>query len=240
MDTLAVFAEKNSLGETSAYSFRREAERLGAHIKHFMIEDLQSTGYDITDYTQRFAPDTVAIKTTNQRLTSGTNRNIVGADSVLKNSLDGIYAPFTGQAASTLIDLLLTDLQVMNSKLPILGSPEWGADEIPEERRGGRSIYFTESYYINSKSPRVNQFRERYKEQFGQEASRFAMIGYDSADLLLQILERVENPALLKDMIKDYPLYEGLSSNIKFNGTHVNQEVKVFKISDQGVQPAVY
>ncbi|MDR8391027.1 ABC transporter substrate-binding protein [Aliifodinibius sp. S!AR15-10] len=240
MDTLAVFAEKNSLGETSAYSFRKEAERLGAHIKHFMIEDLQSTGYDITDYTQRFAPDTVAVKATNQRLTSGPNRNIVGVDSVLKNSLDGVYAPFTGQAASTLIDLLLTDLQVMNSKLPILGSAEWGVIEIPEERRGGRSIHFTESYYINSKSPRVNQFRERYKEQFGQEASRFAMIGYDSADLLLRILERVENPALLKDVIKDYPLYEGLISNIRFNGTHVNQEVKVFTISDQGVQPAVY
>ncbi len=229
MDTLAIFAEQNSLGEISAYAFRREAEKLGAHISHFMVEDLASEGYDIAKYSKKLEPDTIEVASPR-----------FGSRDSLVSDVEGLYAPFTGQAAPTLIDLLLIDLQVMDSPLSVLGSPEWGTKEIPRERLDGRTIYFTESFYINSKSQRVENFRQTFKQRFGREAERYAMIGYDSADFLLQVLERVENPALLKDTIKSNPLYEGLINNIKFGGTHVNQEVKVFKISDQGVQPAVY
>ncbi len=93
---------------------------------------------------------------------------------------------------------------------------------------------------MNTKSQRVQQFKKQFKQRFGTEAGRYAMIGYDSADFILRILEEVENPALLKEVIKTYPLYEGLISNIKFEGTHVNQEVKVFEITTDGIQPAVY
>ena len=240
MDTLAVFAEKNSLGEISAYAFRNEAERLGAHIKHFMIEDLESEGYDISTFSRRLAPDTI---TTQQPevppITVDDNRDRAIPDTLLRNSLDGVYAPFTGQAASTLIDLLMIDLQVMDSRLTVLGSQEWGATTIPEERLKGRPIYFSESFYIDSKSERVEQFRDSYQQRFGTEPNRYAMIGYDSADYLLRVLETVENPDLLKDAIKTYPRYEGLISNIRFDGTHVNQEVKVFRISPQGIRPAM-
>ena len=222
MDTLGVLAERNSLGTSSAAAFRSRAEELGAHIEHYFVEDLESQGYEITEYTKFFTTDSVLI------------------DSLGYTRLDGVYAPFTGQVAPTLIDLLLIDLEAMESEVTILGSPEWGATEIPEERVQNRTIYFTESYYINSKSPRVEQFRNTFSDRFGVEASRYAMIGYDTADFLLRTLEQIENPVLLKDALKSRPLYEGLISNIHFDGTHVNQEVKIFKISDQGIQPATY
>jgi len=222
MDTLGILAERRSLGAASASAFRDEAERLGAHIEHYFVEDLQSQGYDITEYTKFFTTDSVLI------------------DSLDYTHLDGVYAPFTGQVAPTLIDLMLIDLEAMDSEMTILGSPEWGATEIPEERIRDRTIYFSESYFINSKSIRVEQFRTNFSERFGIEASRYAMIGYDTADFLLRTLEQVENPEMLKEVLKTRPLYEGLISNIHFNGTHVNQEVKIFKISDQGVQPATY
>lgn len=238
MDTLAVFAEKGSLGASSAYAFRQEAERLGAHIQHFFVEDLQSKGYDITEYTEKFAPDTVARGSASYTLNANGRTLNSRGDSVLVNSIDGLYAPFTGQAASTLVDLLMIDLQVMQIDFPVLGSQEWGAIEIPEDRLQGRDIYFTESFYINSNSERVSQFREDFKQRFGREANRFAMIGYDSADYLLRVLEEIENPALLKDVMRTYPMYEGLISNINFGGTHVNQEVKIFEMDETGTRPA--
>lgn len=221
MDTLAVLAEKNSLGEASAYAFRREAEKSGAKVVHFFVEDLESQGYEVAEYTEFITADSLK------------------ADSLTGYyNIDAVYAPFTGQAAPTLIDLLLIDLQALNSDVVVLGSQEWGATNIPEDRLGNREIYFTESYYINRQSDRVELFRENYRNRFGMDANRFAMIGYDAASFLLQTLERVKNPALLKNALPKQTLYEGLISNINFDGTHVNQEVKVFRLSaDNGIQP---
>lgn len=221
MDTLAVLAEKNSLGEASAYAFRREAEKNGAKVVHFFVENLESQGYEVAEYTEFITADSLK------------------ADSLTGyHNIDAVYAPFTGQAAPTLMDLLLIDLQALNSDVVVLGSQEWGATNIPEDRLGNREIYFTESYYINSQSDRVELFRENYRNRFGMDANRFAMIGYDAASFLLQTLERVKNPALLKNALSKQPLYEGLISNINFDGTHVNQEVKIFRLSvDNGIQP---
>lgn len=218
MDTLAVLAEKESNGEESAFAFRREAEKLGAKVSYFFLEDLASQGYELTDYTKYFTTDSAQI------------------DSLGYHYLDGIYAPFTGQAAPTLIELLLVDLEAMNSNLTVLGSQEWGNVQIPEDRLGNRKIYFSESYYINQKSQRVEQFRKEFKRRFNMDPNRFAMIGYDAASYVLETLNRIGNPELLKNALKEQPLYEGLISNISFKGTHINQEVKIFRITGQGVQ----
>lgn len=222
MDTLAVLAEKNSLGEASAYAFRERAEKLGAKIVHFFVEDLKSKGYELTDYTKYFTSDSAKIDS-------------LGG----YHYLDGIYAPFTGQAAPTLGELLLVDLEAMDSNITVLGSQEWGNFQIPEIQLNNQDIYFSESYYINKKSPQINKFRERFKHRFDIEPNRFAIIGYDVASYLLKTLDKVVNPARLKDALKNQPTYEGLISNISFNGTHVNQEVKIFTITEAGVQPVL-
>lgn len=219
MDTIAVLAERNSLGATSAYIFRDEAEKLGAKVPYFFVEDLASMGYEIGEFTKYFTTDSVMV------------------DSMNYHRLDGIYAPFTGQAAPTLIDLTLIDLQGMNSTLPVLGSQEWGTVQIPEDRLANRTIFYTESYYNDEESEQSEQFRSGYMDRFGIEPNQFAMIGYDAASFLLRTLERVENPALLKNALKREPLYEGLISNIHFDGEHINQEVKIFELTTQGAQP---
>lgn len=221
MDTLAVLAERNSLGEASAFAFRNTAEKLGAEVAYFFVENLKSKGYELTEFTKYFTTDSAII------------------DSMKYHQLDGIYAPFTGQVAPTLVELLLVDLDGLNSDVTVLGSQAWGNTQIPEQRLQNRKIYFTESYYINEKSQRVEEFKKRFKERFNMEANRFAMIGYDAATYILQTLDRIENPALLKNALKNQPKYEGLISNIFFDGTHVNQEVKVFEITEYGIRPAL-
>lgn len=222
MDTLAVLAEKNSLGEASAFAFRDKAEKLGAKIVHFFVEDLESSGYDLTDYTKFFTAE-------NAKIDSLGNYH----------HIDGIYAPFTGQPASTLAELLLVDLEAKNSDIPVLGSQEWGNLNIPEIQLQNQAIYFSESYYINQKSERVEQFKKTFKQRFDTEPSRFAMIGYDVASYVLATLERVENPAYLKNALKKQSTYEGIISNINFKGEHINQEVKIFEMTTNGVRPVL-
>ena len=221
MDTLAVLVGKNSLGEASAYAFRDRAEKLGAKVVYFFSEDFESQSYDLTDYTKYFTPDSAVI------------------DSMGYHHLDGIYAPFTGQAAQNLANLLLVDLEAMNSHLTVLGSQEWGKMNIPADRIADRNIYFTESFYTDPKSFQVKQFKKEFKQRFDIEPNRFAMIGYDAASYVLQTLDRVANPELLKNELKNQPSYKGLISNINFKGTHVNQDAKVFKITKDGVQPVM-
>lgn len=221
MDTLAVLTEKNSLGEHSAYAFRDRAEKLGARVSYFFIEDLESQGFDLTDYTKYFTTDSAKI------------------DSMKYHYLDGIYAPFTGKAASTLAELLLVDLEAMGSELTVLGSQEWGNINIPEEQLEDREVYFSESYYMDKKKQEVEQFIEEFQKRFDTDPNRFAMIGYDTATFVLNTLERIGNPELLKNALKNQPLSKGLIGNIFFNGTHINQEVKIFNISKDGIQPVI-
>jgi ABC-type branched-subunit amino acid transport system substrate-binding protein len=221
MDTLAVLTEKSSLGEASAYAFRNRAEKLGAKVTYFFVENLQSQGFDLTEYTKYFTTDSAKI------------------DSMGYHQLDAVYAPFTGQAAPTLAELLLVDLKGMNSNLTVLGSQQWGNLQLPELKTTDRDIYFSESYYIDQKSQRVAQFKKQFKRRFDMEANRFAMIGYDAASYLLETLDRVGNPALLKDALKRQPMYQGLISNINFDGTHINQEVKIFRFTQDGARPAL-
>ena len=222
MDTLAVLTERNSLGANSAYAFRDRAEKLGAKVSHFFVDDLASQGYEITDYTKYFTTDSAKIDSLGNY-----------------HYLDAVYAPFTGQAASTLAELLLVDLKAMGSNLTVLGSQEWGNFEIPETQQGDRNIYFSESFYIDRKSQRVEQFEKQFKRRFEMDPNRFAMIGYDAASYLLETLNRVQNPALLKDALKGQPMYEGIISNINFEGTHINQEVKIFELTSDGAQPVL-
>lgn len=222
MDTLAVLAEKNSLGEASAFAFRDRAERLGAKVAYFFVDDLQSKGYDLTDYTKFFTSDSAKIDSLNNY-----------------HYLDGIYAPFTGQAASTLAELLLVDMEAKGSNIPVLGSQEWGNFEIPDIQLNNQPIYFSESYFIDQKSTRVEQFNKKFRQRFDTEPNRFAMIGYDVASYVLETLNRVENPSYLKNALKTQPMYKGIIGNINFKGSHINQEVKIFEMSENGIRPVL-
>jgi ABC-type branched-subunit amino acid transport system substrate-binding protein len=222
MDTLAVLAEKNSLGEASAFAFRDRAERLGAKVTYFFVEDLKSKGFDLTEYTKFFTTDSAKIDSLGNY-----------------HYLDGIYAPFTGQAASTLAELLLVDMEAKGSNIPVMGSQEWGNFEIPEIQLENQPIYFSESYYMDQKSKRVERFKKMFTQRFDTEPNRFAMIGYDVASYVLETLERVENPSYLKEALKNQPMYEGIISNINFKGSHINQEVKIFELSENGVRPVL-
>ncbi|PWN07108.1 ABC transporter substrate-binding protein [Rhodohalobacter mucosus] len=210
LDTLAVFTEKGSLGAAAGNSFRREAERLGAFISYHIEEDFASLGYDISDFTQVFTPDSVLI------------------DSLNYIPSEGIYAPFTGQAAATLADLLLNDLEAMRSEVVIMGSEGWARATPSAFQRRFFEIYYSEPFSpfsMQADTAAVQFFEEDYETRFGEEPDRFSGIGYDAATYLLQSLETAGNPQYLNRALRESPPYNGLSLTIDFSGNRVNQSV---------------
>jgi ABC-type branched-subunit amino acid transport system substrate-binding protein len=224
LDTLAVIAETGSIGQNSAQAFRQEAERLGAHVAYYFQEDFGSLGYDMTDVTEFFTQDEILVD----------SLNIV--------PVKGIYAPFTGQAANTLINLLMTDLEAMRSDVVVMGSEEWRDARFTNAQMNNFAIYFTQNYGGIADSETREHFEEDFINRFGIEPGPFASVGFDAGSYLFTTLEEAGNPKRLKHALRDAPEFSGLSMRIHFDGTQINQLVRVEPITDNareliGIEP---
>lgn len=210
-DTLAVLAEKGSLGEASAYAFQDEVRKLGGEIVRFYVEDLASEGYDITEYVKYFDPE---------------------VDTVFNYNIDAVYAPFTGNISQTLMSALITNLEAMGSQMTILGSEEWETADISSSRLSDTDVYYTKTFEVDTTNSAVNDFESEFRLRFDTQPNRFAYIGFDAAKVLIESLRRVQNPQYLKEGLKSFNNYRGLMTRISFDGTHINQEVRIKKVPD--------
>ena len=210
-DTLAVLAEKGSLGEASAYAFLDEVRNLGGEVVRFYVEDLASEGYDISEYVKYFDPE---------------------VDTVLNYNIDAVYAPFTGNIAQTLMSSLITNLEAMGSEMSILGSEEWETANINSSRLPETDVYYTKSFEIDSTNSMVNDFESEFRLRFESQPNQFAYIGYDAASILLESLQRVQNPEYLKEGLKSLNNYRGLINRVSFEGSRINQNVKIKRLNN--------
>lgn len=208
-DTLGVIVEKKSLGAPAARAFRHEAERLGGYVEYYFEENFEELGYDIRDYTKFFTTDTL--------------------DSVAM--VKAVYAPFTGTIAQTLIQSLLTDLEAMKSEVAILGSEEWKDVNIESRRLDSTQLYYSKSFDVDTSSTVARQFISEFRIRFQTEPNEFAFIGFDVASIILDQLKLAKNPAYLRPYLRAIKRYKGLSIDVSFNGTHVNEAVSIEKLN---------
>ena len=215
LNSIAIITEPLSLGRSSALAFRHEAERLGATITYYIEEDFASTGYDFTEVVQVFNPDEMLI------------------DSLNYHRSDAIYAPFTGQASSTMMNLMMNGLEGMRSDVIILGSEEWEFAELTSFQNRFFEIYYTQSFGEPLNPSAINFFQEDYEASYGSLPDRFSHLGYDAASYLFQSLERAGNPVYLERALRTAPEHRGLSLNIHFDGHRINQNIFVRPLSEK-------
>lgn len=215
LDTLAIITEPESLGRASALAFRHEAERLGAHISYYIEEDFAATGYDFSEVMSVFNP--------NEEL----------RDSLNLISSDGIYAPFTGQASATMMNLMLNSLEGMRSEVIILGSTEWEFARLTPFQSRFFEIYYTGAFGEPHDQSAVDFFQADYQARYGTDPDRFSYLGYDTATFLFQSLERAGNPVYLERAIRNAPEHNGLTLNIYFDGYRINQNLFIRPLSDR-------
>lgn len=215
LDTLAIITEPNSPGRSSALAFRHEAERLGAYISYYIEEDFAASGYDFTEVTEVFTPEEVLI------------------DSLGYQRSQAIYAPFTGQASTTMMNLMLNTLESMRSELIILGNEEWEFSDLTPFQQRFFEIYYTRSYTDNLDPSALAFFEEDFESRFGYKPDRFSRLGYDTASYLFESLERAGNPHYLERALRTSPLYDGLAIRIRFDGNRINQYLHIQPHSDR-------
>ncbi|MEX0905158.1 MAG: ABC transporter substrate-binding protein [Balneolaceae bacterium] len=218
LDTLAVITESNALGRASALGFRYEAEKLGAHISYYIEEDFASMGYDLSEHTEVFTPDSTL------------------QDSLKYTPSQAVYAPFTGEAATTLTNLLMNDLEAMRSNMIILGSEEWTQADLNARQQQFFEIYYTQATGEAADSSAVDFFEEDFENRFGFEADRFAKTGYDAANYLFRSLETAGNPHYLGRVMRTEDPYNGLSTRIHFDGKRVNQHVFIRPLTSRAIE----
>ncbi|MCW9706355.1 ABC transporter substrate-binding protein [Fodinibius salsisoli] len=210
VDSVAIIAQKGSLGAISAKAFQEQFKKKGGGIPHFFVEELGQRGEGLSRYSRFLAGDPET------------------------NSISAVYAPFTEEeTAPALIDHLLRQLNTLESNITILGSPEWANRSFSSDKIGQRPVYFTESFYTQPNNTQIDRFKIDFRNRFRTEANRFAMIGYDTAMFLLNTIERVVNPGLLQQELVNQPPYNGLITNIDFKGSNVNQKLMIFKLTDR-------
>src|SRR6056297_284318 len=218
LDTLAVITPNDALGTASARSFRQEAERLGAFVSYYIEEDFSSLGYDLTDFTNVFTTDSVEV------------------DSLNYIPTQGIYAPFTGQAANTLINLLMTDLEVLDSEMIIMGSEEWESANLSSWQERNFEIYYSQAFGESADSSEVSLFTEDFQTRFGLEPDKFSKLGYDIGTYLFESISQAGNPARIKHTIRTNNPYDGLAIKIEMNGQRINQHVYIRPLTSQAVE----
>jgi len=218
LDTLAVITDSESTGRSSALAFRYEAEKLGAHISYYIEEDFAATGYEFGELTEVFTPDTALI------------------DSLNYIPTDGIFAPFTGQAAGTMMNLLLNSLEAMRSDVVIMGTQEWQSIRLSDFQNRFFEIYHTDSKAMAFESANRKFFIEDYQSRYGLEPDDFAMLGFDIADFLIQRLETAGNPVYLKQALTESDEFRGLSIRINMNGNRSNQHLFIRPLSESAKQ----
>lgn len=218
LDTLAVMTETGSLGRAAANSFRHEAEKLGAYISYYIEDNFAARGYDISEYTGIFTPDSTLI------------------DSLGYIPTQGLYAPFTGQAAPTLTNLLLNDLEALRSEVVIMGSEEWANVNLTAFQRRLFEVYHTESFRSVADSSAVDYFKEDFESRFGVEPDQMARIGYDTGTYLFQSLETAGNPIYLGRVLRTRDAHNGMSLRVNFDGKRVNQNVFIRPVTPKAIE----
>ncbi len=207
MDRFAVLVARNTNGALSAEAFAQEVEQLGGKIVHYFVEDLESDNYDISPYTKYFDSESEPV--------------------------DAVYAPFTENRTSYLISQLAESNNRVPEPVTLLGSQKWSDIDFETDVYSRGEVYFSQSAYRGNNN-RVSAFRNRFRQRFNFPANQYAAIGYDVVKFVMQALDEVGNPAILGKAIQMQPFYEGLMKNIYFDGSHVNQAVKILEVGSGG------
>lgn len=213
---LGILTESGTLGAQFARTFRSHAEQGGAAITRFVDQNFAASGYDLTGISASFYGDAEEESPYTQ----------------------AIYAPFTGQSSSTMMNLLLNDMEANRNFIPILGSEDWKYGSLTRFQHQNIEIFYTEAGTRNTEISvnEFQQFNDEYQTRFGSAPDQFSLLGFDVASYLFSALETAGNPRYLDRVLQQDSIYEGLSIRIDLDEDRVNRHLFVRPLTEKAEQ----
>lgn len=211
---LSVITQRGQDSEREARAFRQEAERLGATIVHYFSEDFEARAFEVGHITPWFAG----------------HERFVDTDEYELEPVDGLYLAVGGSGAEQLIDLILNDLQATRSQVKILGNEQMGLVNLSPARMRYFDIYYTTFFDTEPSRRATYQFQNNFESATGARPDEFAHLGFDVATYLFESLHEVQNPARLREYLRERSAFEGVITPIHFRNTQVNQLMHIMHI----------
>jgi len=125
----------------------------------------------------------------------------------------------------------MTDLEVMNTDMVVLGSEEWESANLTGWVDRNVDIYYSQAFGATADTTEAQFVEEDFVVRFGLEPDQFAKIGFDVAGYLFRSLETAGNPRYLQQVLRQGRDYDGLGLRINFDGKRVNQHVFIRPLS---------
>ena len=126
------------------------------------------------------------------------------------------------------VGLIAQQARQVGVEATLLGADGWDDSQVYE--LGGDAIlngYFSNHYSIEQDNPESKAFVEAYRQEYGQDPSALAALGYDAANLLMDAIQRVidgggdpTDPRQIRDALEKTEGFKGVTGTITFDENH--------------------
>ncbi len=210
---VGIVADRNDeLSREMADGFYREARRMGA---------------DVVYYARIFSPLDWS------RLTA-----LVGPE--VLSAADAVFLAVHAdrdREARRLAAEAVRELSTLERAPYVLGSEAFGVASWAGSLRG-LEISYVDTYDATESDMELRRFERRFRElSQGDEPGRFALVGYDVAGFLLNLLLDDSIPSLIRRLEQAGP-YEGLGTRMDFTGGQRNQAMFLYHVTAEGTRRA--
>jgi hypothetical protein len=147
------------------------------------------------------------------------------------SELDGIYLPISQSKDA---ELLISELEKLNIKVPIFGTQDWlQAKGLEASTTINNLIRITSDYFIDYKDKRFSEFSKAYSKALGKEPNHYNLYGYDAAKHILTTIRSTStNRYSIKQKLNSGLKTIGYKNNISFSSKRRNTFLNILRFSD--------
>jgi ABC-type branched-subunit amino acid transport system substrate-binding protein len=236
----AIFAPISEYGRYLSESFKKEVLAQGGTIvaeEHFdeAASDFRPQFQSLRNKLIKYRREKAAAE---QAVGAGDLKTSFARDSIsLKDSelpVGGLFIPAEAE------DVVMIAPQVPFHKIrtQLLGATGWHTPKtILDGKQYVENAIIATSFLDDRTSPQWKQFSERYNTQFKTEPDRVAALGYDAAQIVCSILQKLgstANTQSLSAALHDTRGYRGVSGVVSFDKDKgMNSEATILKIANK-------
>jgi branched-chain amino acid transport system substrate-binding protein len=201
---LAVLNAIEGYSPLLAASFTKEFESLGGKI--IAKETYKSKSYSLSDQLNRIA--------------------------VIKNSIEGIYAPISDPNDANAI---LSQTVQSGLEINIYGNQDWFLGKgFESSSTSANKLTFESDYFIDFNDQDFKNFSVRFKKITDKGTGRNVLYGYDIAKYLLTVMRNIDPTRKnIKFKIESGINVSGYHNNISFDSERINKYLNIVRYQDE-------
>ena len=191
-------------------------EQLNAKKVAILFDFKQDYSVGLADFFRKTFKELGGEIVADERYTSGDIEFRAQLTTIRAAQPEAIFVP----GYYTELGLIAKQARELGIDVPLLGGDGWDSEKTIEI--GGKAVegyYFSTHYAADSDSPKVRDFVARYEQKYHETPDAMAALGYDTAGILADALDRAGSTdgAKLRDAIASTKDYEGVTGKISID-----------------------